>query len=108
MSGEEAHDGLPPWPAGLEIQGGMRIAEWASLLRTRLRPLLGIWAAAVVGEALLYYFFLRQPYFRSFLAPFALVVVALALAGTWRVMRPRRSGDRRTRERRADERRAGR
>jgi hypothetical protein len=59
-----------------------------------------MWAAAVMSEALLYYFFLRQPYFRAFGLPFAVAVLIAVVVWTWHVLRPRAHEDRRHGERR--------
>jgi hypothetical protein len=69
--------------------------------------LLSLWAATAGAELLLYYFFLRQPYFRTFFGPFALVVLMGAVVGTWRLVKPRAEEDRRPGDRRHEHRRAG-
>ena len=76
-------------------------------LRTRLPALVSVWAATVVAEATLYYFFLSRPYFRKVFAPLALVVALVALVATWRMVRPRGDEDRRHGDRRQEHRRAG-
>jgi hypothetical protein len=53
-----------------------------------------------MAEAVLYYFFLSQPYFRGFVLPFAVAIALVAVGGTWRLLRGRRQPDRRARERR--------
>jgi hypothetical protein len=78
-----------------------------SRLRTRLTALLSVWAAALVAEAALYYFFLSRPYFRRFFSPFAVAVAIAAVAATWRIARPRGEHDRRHGDRRHEHRRAG-
>jgi hypothetical protein len=75
-------------------------------IRARLPHLLSLWALTAVAEAVLYYFFLRKPYFRDFFMPFALLALVAAIAGTWRLVRPRAGGDRRHGERRVEDRRA--
>jgi hypothetical protein len=77
-----------------------------SRLRTRLPHLLSLWAAAVLAEGLLSYFFLSRPYFSTFFMPFAIVVLVGAVVGTWRILRPRGEMDRRVGDRRAHRRRA--
>jgi len=78
-----------------------------SRLLTRLPHLLAVWACAALAEAVLYYFFLSRPYFREFVAPFAVALLVAAALGTWQLLRPRGGEDRRHGERRAEERRAG-
>jgi hypothetical protein len=77
-----------------------------SRLRGRVPWLLGLWASVGIGEAILYYFFLSRPYFRSFAAPFAVALAVAALVATWRALRGRRDRDRRSHERRSWRRRA--
>jgi hypothetical protein len=72
-----------------------------------LPSLITIWVAAIVAEAILYYFFLSQPYFRRFFTPFAVVVLVAVIVGTWRVARPRTGENRRQGDRRHAHRRAG-
>jgi hypothetical protein len=84
----------------------MEPAQRMSRLRTRLTALLTVWATAALAEAALYYFFLSQPYFRTFFMPLAISVLAATALETWRVLRGRRRVDRRERERRTEQRRA--
>jgi hypothetical protein len=74
-------------------------------LHTRLPQLISLWAGVTAAEALLYYFFLSQPYFRAFVAPCALAVVIAATVASWRMLRARSRPDRRARDRRAGPRR---
>jgi hypothetical protein len=76
-----------------------------SRLLTRLPQLLAVWACAALGEAVLYYFFLSRPYYREFVAPFAVALLVAAALGTWQVLRPRQKGDRRVHDRRVAARR---
>ena len=76
-------------------------------LRTRLPELVGLWAATVVAESMLYYFFLSRPYFRKVFSPIALVLVLVALVATWRLLKARGEEDRRQGDRRHEERRVG-
>jgi hypothetical protein len=78
-----------------------------SRLLTRLPHLLAVWACAALAEAVLYCFFLSRPYFREFVAPFAVALLVAAALASWRVVRPRGGSDRRSRERRVGPRRAG-
>jgi hypothetical protein len=82
-------------------------AEEMNRLRTRLPALLSLWAGTAVIEAVLYYLFVGQPYFRAIGLPFAVAVLAAAVVGTWRLVRPRTGEDRRLGDRRHEHRRAG-
>jgi hypothetical protein len=76
-----------------------------SRLLTRLPHVLALWACAALGEAVLYYFFLSRPYFREFVAPFAVGLLVAAAVAAWQMLRPRQKGDRRVHERRVSARR---
>jgi hypothetical protein len=83
----------------------MEAAHGRGRFRTRLPHLLCLWGGAAVAELVLYYLFLRQPYFRALGVPFAVVVLLAALFGTWHLLRPRAHGDRRHGDRRHEHRR---
>jgi hypothetical protein len=105
--GEAGQDGVACCKAEREIQVGERQPRHMSRLRARLPHLLTLWGLTAGAEGLLYYFFLSQPYFREFFAPFAVAALAAAAVASWRLVRPRGRSDRRSRERRVADRRAG-
>ena len=73
-------------------------------VRSRINRLIATWASAALAEALLWWFFVRNSYFRELFMPITVVVLILAIAISWRLMRvreaQRRGADRRHEDRR--------
>lgn len=75
-----------------------------AMIPHRIGRILGIWLAALGAELLLWWFFVRNSYFRELFMPVTVMVVIVAFAATARSVR-RREGQRRGGERRSGERR---
>lgn len=69
------------------------------------RQLAIIWAVAVAIAGLIYWFELAAPAFHELVAPFYVIILAVAGFASWRWLRSRSAKDRRGRDRRNSARR---